>query len=365
MKKIVFFLQNLINGGVQKSVVTLANYLIDFYDVSIILAENNTVINYKINKKIKIYLIETKKFDLTKNNVGMEIFNYRVNALEELLAKVEVDLVFSYEDYNNLILLSTKALCKKAISCRNCIEEKFTLLGHIHLLDNKFYIQKIKELYYKADLIVTVSKAIQNELSKFTYSKNIHTIYNGISQDIPYIKPTIHNGYILNVARLVEQKGQKDLIKAFKMLEKQITQNLIIVGEGKNKKELEMLINHLNLKNRVYLVGFDNPYKYIQKCDLFVFSSYYEGFSNSILEVMACKKNIVSYQYDGSEEILFDDNLCTLKNIKELSKKILFYLTNKDKNEILAKKLYEKTKKFTIKNTLCNYKKEIDKLCAV
>ena len=315
-----------------------------------------------MNQKINIHMIETKKFDLKKDSVGEEIFDYRVNALEELLSELEVDLVFSYEDYNNLILLSTKNIVKKAISCRNCIEEKFVLLGRIHFLDSGFYIRKIKELYKKADLIVTVSQEIQNEIHQISNSKRIVTIYNGITSNPNDSTFTDYKDYILNVARLVPQKGQRDLIRAFKMIENKITQNLILVGDGKDKNELELLIQTLHLDTRVFLVGFDNPYKYIKNCDLFVLPSYYEGFSNALLEVMSCKKNVVAYQYKGSEEILSDENLCSLKNIEELSQKILYYLKDKKINDEVAEKLYIKSKEFTLEKTLHNYRSQINQL---
>jgi len=362
MKKIAFFTQNLDFGGVQKSVSTLANYLIDFYEVSIILAEDNKDINYTMNQKINIHMIETKKFDLTKDSIGEDIFGYRINALEALLSELEVDLVFSYEDYNNLILLSTKNTAKKAVSCRNCIEEKFVLSGHIHFLNCEFYMKKIKELYIKADLIVTVSQEIQNEIYLISNSTKIVTIYNGISENTKDMLPTEYKNYILNVARLVPQKGQRDLISAFKILENKITQNLVFVGDGKDNNELEHLIQTLNLKSRVFLVGFDNPYKYVKNCDLFVLPSYYEGFSNALLEVMSCKKNVVAYEYKGSREILYDENLCRLKNIDELSERILYYLRNQGENDKLAEKLYLKSKEFTVEKTLSNYHSQINQL---
>jgi glycosyltransferase involved in cell wall biosynthesis len=363
MKKIIIFIQNLSFGGVQKSASTLANYLVNFYEVSIVLAENNKKNFYKIDSRINIFSIETKKFDLSNSEVGEQIFYYRVEELEKILQCKQADLIISYEDYNNLILLSTKYLALKVVSCRNCIEKKHTQSNLIHFLDKEFYVNKIEELYPISDLIITVSREIQNEVLELIKTKNIITIYNGISNDNKTIASTNYNNFILNVARLVPQKGQKDLIIAFNIIKNKITQNLIIVGEGEYKVVLEDLIKEYGLEERVFLVGYDNPYKYINKCDLFVFPSEYEGFSNAVLEVISSQKNIVAYNYAGSSEILFEDNLCELYNVKALSNKILYFLENKDLNTKLEKQLYERSKEFTLEKTLLNYKKEIDNLC--
>lgn len=362
MKKIAFFTQNLSTGGVQKSVSSLANYLASYYDVSIILAEDNKDLSYFIDKKIKIYKIKTKKVNIKKEGVGKELFNYRVLELEKILHDLDADLAISYEDYNNLILLQTKNRCKKALSCRVSLKDSYKKKSFIHLLKSSFYFEMIKESYPKADLVIAVAKHIEDELLQLNSAINSRTIYNGIKKMPSVEDETQHNDFILNVGRLHPQKGQKDLIYAFNDIKDEINEKLIILGDGALREELESLILELNLQNRVLLKGFANPYPYIKKCSLFVFPSYYEGFSNSVLELMSMKKAIVSYNYKGAHEILPKESLVKLSDTKNLSKKILHYLKNKSDKQNLENKLYEISKEFTFQKSFDSFHSEFEQL---
>ena len=81
---------------------------------------------------------------------------------------------------------------------------------------------------------------------------------------------------------------------------------MVILGEGEQRSELEELINSLDLKNNVKLLGFvDNPYAWMSHAAVFVLSSINEGFGNVIVEAMACGTPIVSTDCpSGPSEIL-------------------------------------------------------------
>ena len=346
MKKIAIFTQNLSYGGVQKSVTNLANFLVKFYKVSIVLAEDNKPINYKLNKKIKIYTIKTKKIDITRKYIGLKLFKYRIKELDKILKKIKPSIILSFEDYNNFILFNTKFKTKKIGSIR--ISSDFYNGKKIHLLDEEFY-KKNTKLYKKYKTIV-VSKTIAKD------TPNSKLIYNGI--DSKKDLENIYENYILNVGRLHPQKGQKDLINAYKLICNEVDEDLIIVGDGVLKQELTQLVKELKLEDRVKLVGFDNPYRYFQNAKLFVFPSYYEGFPNALLEAM--KKNIpvLSYNFKGSEEIL--ENCINRGDVKTLSKEMLKILKDEKYREELQKKQKERVKKFALHKTLRQYKRSLD-----
>jgi len=210
MKGIVIFTQNLDIGGVQKSVTTLANYLYLNYDITIVLAEDNKNIAYDI-KEIAIVKIKTKKIDITKPNIGDDIFKYRIDELDKILKKLKPDIAISYEDYNNLILLNTLYSCKKVISCRVSIVDSYTN-KKIHLLDKNFYYDNIKKYYQLADKIICVGKHIKNELNKNFNLTTTPTIYNGIEKYQHKIEDIKYDNNILNIGKLHPQKGKKDII---------------------------------------------------------------------------------------------------------------------------------------------------------
>jgi glycosyltransferase involved in cell wall biosynthesis len=347
MQKIALFTQNLDVGGVQKWVTNIANFLSKFYKVYIILAEDNKDIKFKLNTKIEIIEIKTKKIDITKKHIGKMIFNYRVKELEKILNKIKVKVVFAFEEYNNRILLSAKVNVIKIVSIRisfNAYKNK-----KVHLLEEEFY-KKSRKLYKKAKKIIAVSQTIKKELQKGI------VIYNGIK--IREYKEQRFSNYILNVGRLHSQKGQIDLIKAFYEIKDKIKEDLIIVGDGVLKEELNNLIKELKLENRIKLVGYDDPYKYYKNANLFVFPSYFEGHPNALLEAMKCGCAVISYDFQGSEEIL--DKRVKVGDIASLSKEILKILKDKKLKEELKQKSKEIIKKYNYYKTLKKYKRVVD-----
>jgi hypothetical protein len=140
VQKIAIFTQNLDIGGVQKWVSAISNFLSKFYKVYIILAEDNKPIKYKLNSKITILKIKTKKIDVSKKYAGEQIFKYRVKELEKILKNIDPKVVLSFEDYNNIILLSTKVKVKKIVSVR--VSFDMYKNKRVHLLDESFYLKK-------------------------------------------------------------------------------------------------------------------------------------------------------------------------------------------------------------------------------
>lgn len=114
--------------------------------------------------------------------------------------------------------------------------------------------------------------------------------------------------YIVNVARLVPQKGHALLLDAFKVA--QIPQRLVIVGEGPLRKELEEKAKKLGLSDRVYFAGKrSNPYPWMKQADLFVLASEYEGLGIVLTEALACGTPILSVDSRGGVRSVFQGEL--------------------------------------------------------
>jgi glycosyltransferase involved in cell wall biosynthesis len=80
----------------------------------------------------------------------------------------------------------------------------------------------------------------------------------------------------------------------------------VILGEGKQRAELETLAAALGIAEDVSLPGFvDNPYAYMARAAVFVLSSAWEGFGNVLVEALACGCPVVSTDCpSGPTEIL-------------------------------------------------------------
>ncbi|MCB0164575.1 MAG: glycosyltransferase [Anaerolineae bacterium] len=111
---------------------------------------------------------------------------------------------------------------------------------------------------------------------------------------------------ILNVARLLDRKGQADLIRAMPHVLRVLPQvRLVIAGDGVYRPQLEALIQELGLEGVVSLLGqrSDVP-ALLHIADLFVFPSYFEGYPGALVEAMFAAKPIVASNIPVHQEAI-------------------------------------------------------------
>ena len=160
---------------------------------------------------------------------------------------------------------------------------------------------------------------------------------------------------------MVFQKDQLTLLKALNKIKNRINFKLIIIGEGSEKKNLLNFINKNNLQKNIKIMKFQkNPYNIINKSDLFILTSRYEGLPNVLLEAAALKKFIISSKCPtGPSEILINGKyglLFDVEDYKALSRQIIkfYYMPNNKKKEI-SKNLYNSLYRYNLKNNLEKY----------
>tara|TARA_S200000501_G_scaffold128836_1_gene121759 strand:+ start:784 stop:1323 length:540 start_codon:yes stop_codon:yes gene_type:complete len=113
--------------------------------------------------------------------------------------------------------------------------------------------------------------------------------------------------YIINIGRLSRQKNQSFLIKAFKkILEKDNSFDLIILGEGELKNELKILSKKLKIDNKIFFLGHvDNIFKYLNNSKYFILTSRWEDPGFVLLEAAFTRTTIISADCpNGPREIL-------------------------------------------------------------
>lgn len=114
--------------------------------------------------------------------------------------------------------------------------------------------------------------------------------------------------YILNVARLVPQKGHALLLEAFAAAA--IPHKLVIVGSGPLLGELEEKAKALGISERVIFAGKrTNPYSWMAQADLFVLASEYEGLGIVLTEALACGTPILAVDSPGGVKDVFRGEL--------------------------------------------------------
>lgn len=215
-------------------------------------------------------------------------------------------------------------------------------------------------LYHRADAIVCVSRSLASHVEKFflmdkTRIKvipspvNIREIQVRSQEEIDGHKDSLP--WIGTVSRLSAEKGVNYLIEAFSQLVKKVDSRLIIVGDGKERGNLEKMARDLGVKDRVDFLGWlQNPYNYLKKMDVFVLSSLWEGFPQVIIESMVCGVPIVATRCAGGiEEAIIDGVdgiLVPSKDVNALSDSIYRLLKDRELRVRLTREAGKKIDRF-------------------
>lgn len=306
-KKVSIFIYSLAGGGAERVVSTLLYELREFYDITLVLM-NNTI-DYSIPNEQKIVFLSNSN----PNENGIFKFvkiPFLAYKYGRYCATSKIDISFSFMNRPNYINALSKFFGNRS---KIIISERIYTSMEYHSNSLKDHLSRvlIKWLYPKADLIVPNALAIKRDLEqKF----HIHTKFAVINNPFDINKITQprednidfnYNGFVfINVARLQSQKNHELLIKAFSQLKHEA--QLIILGEGALLESLQILINSLDLNNKIHLLGFkSNVYQFLTRADCFILSSNYEGFPNVLVEAMACELPVIATDcLSGPREIL-------------------------------------------------------------
>lgn len=354
MKNIIFFIPNIERGGIEKNLVILSNFFLKKnYNIDIIYSQISQEIKKKLDKKVNLIKC--------KYNIKIPFLSFRVmnsiNCFIFFLFKFDFkfkNIILSFQDHPLPILVSKI----RNIPCILRIANH--PYGSLKFFNNNLnFILKInvkKIFYYFATGIICNSKSSMNFFKKIYKKKKIVNIYNPI--EIKKIRKSKKiNNRIISVGRLENQKNFLGLVRAFDIVSKKLPGiQLLIVGSGREKKELQILCKLLNLSKKVVFKEYQNPDKLINSSKLFVLNSLWEGLPNILIETQILKTPILSTNcFSGPSEILINEKLGYLTPVNnhiKLANKIIFILKNYDKAQKKALIAPQNLKRFE-KNSQC------------
>lgn len=344
MKKICLFAPNLNGGGAERIISILGNHLANNgFVVDLVLANATGPYLENINGKVNV-------IDLSCKRVSLSIFK-----LIKYLRTHKPHTVFASHMHAARALIFAVRL--SGVNCKVIVRqptmlvspyEQRSVLGTLQLKLFLFLARRY------ADIIIATSQAMADEfvtLSKIQRNK-VEVIYNPLP--IAFIQeksqeelnhPWFAQGeppVILAVGRLEAVKNFISLIRAFSLVIKNTEARLMILGEGAERAALESLIAELGLQDYVKMPGFvGNPYQYMRHAKVFVQSSIREGFSNGLIEAMACGTQIVATDcVGGTAEILGYGkfgHLVSVDDHEEMAKILLLSLNSLADNSPLIK----------------------------
>ena len=348
--------------------------------------ENNLhiLINYFTNKNIKVTLISSK---FIKKDSSLKIkkinflkvrskfnFSFMPHRLITALAGVKKLLVaFSSSKKSETIVLSMQSsmvsiivsrICGFKVVARNSEDAvSSTLYADNYMLAYIVFVLRFF-IYNLANGILTNSYGSKNSLNFFIIQKKkLKTIYNPYLRKIKNLKfkKASKKNIILSVGRLTKQKDLSTLIKGFSIFNKiNPSFKLVILGDGPDKKKLQQLTNHLNLKKKVFFKGWvNNTDKYFENAKIFVLTSLYEGLGNVLIDAVNYEVPCIYTDCkSGPREILLGRKggyIIKLRDKYDLGEKLNLALNNYQDSKKKIKYAKKKINRFYFKRVCRQY----------
>ena len=144
-------------------------------------------------------------------------------------------------------------------------------------------------LYQYADAVTANSHAALKSMESYVPKSKLFFVPNSITFPSASHVGTRREKIILNVGRLVHQKAQDVLLKAFQRVAVAAPEwQLVIVGYGQLKDELQSQESSLGLRGRIEWIDWSNEIEtYYKVAGIFVLPSRYEGTPNALFEAMS------------------------------------------------------------------------------
>ncbi len=275
----------------------------DKFNAVVLLRGKGWVYNTLLQKGIEPILLDAKGS-----------FNWRyLLKLLKLVKQYDIDLIQSHLLGSNIYCSLAGALSGKPVVS--------TFHGAVDIGENeRFKWLKFMIINFGSKMIISVSDKLRKDIISRTpiFPKKINVIHNGIitnnfqvarKKDIrSQLKLPKNEPLIGCLGNIRPAKGYDTLLKAAHLLQKQ-GKNLqfVIAGQGDNslhKKLLTMRADY-GLENSFHFYGFvDDPAEFLANIDIFLLSSYSEGFSISTIQAMASGLPVIATKSGGPEEII-------------------------------------------------------------
>lgn len=313
MKKILFLIHDLGQGGAEKVLVNLVNNMDrSKFDISVTALFGGGVNEQFLKPDVHFRAVFPRAF--RGNSHVMKLFSPR--QLHHLCVKGRYDIEVSYLEGPSARIVS------------GCTDPETKLVSWIHIEQKtkkcatssfRNYREALS-CYRRFDRTVCVSDAVRKDfLSLISLEKPIDVLYNTneSTQIIRLSADKIESGMfsptefkLVGVGKLVQNKGFDRLISIVMRLRCDgLPVHLYILGDGPMRSDLERYIAVNALENAVTLLGYrTNPYKYVAKCDLFVCASFAEGFSTAATEALIVGTPVIATLVSGMKEMLGNNN---------------------------------------------------------
>lgn len=301
MKKICFAFNHLqFSDGVARSAIGIANALAQRDDVQVTLRpifKYDPAVLSLLSDKVVVKPLFRTYF----RGLSQLIYRLPGQLLHDLIFRGEYDIHVGFQ-----YLISTKAV---ASGKKSRAKRYIWMHGYDEGLT-------MRESYLKADKVMCVSRHNAGRLSAELDGKvPVYPCYNLIDDGAIYKQAEQKNDLVrpntplfATVGRLSPEKGFERLIQVFgRLRDDGLAFHFWLIGDGPEREKLSSLVVDLELTNHITLLGEQtNPHQYTNQADVFVCSSFAEGYSTACCEASILGIPVISTDVSGAREIIQD-----------------------------------------------------------
>ena len=337
----LFLIYSLNGGGAERVMSVLCNNLVKHgYEVHLGIY-NRSDDDYPLRDEVKIHMLSEKKYNSKIKNIF-----YRIKQISNLIKEVKPNFVVPF--LGTVVIESFVASRFK----------KTTFISAVRNDPAQAHPKKLEKYLFLLVNCLSTAIFVQNNMQKEYYprivQKKVFAVFNPVSE---HFVENSHSDIekIVNIAtsgRLDGQKNHKMLIDAMEIVaERHSEVKLTIYGAGKLREELDGYIIEKKLEDNVKMFGRTNDMMgELQKKDLFVMSSDYEGMPNALLEAMALGMPCISTDCrTGPSEMIENYKsgiLVPIKDAEKMAEAICYMVEHPNE----ANEMGKNARKFALEN---------------
>lgn len=363
MKKISILTLHLGYGGVEKSIVSLANILSKKYKVEIACTyklydepvfdlDDRVTIKYLVNG----YVPNKREFlSALKKHKFIKTFKEGLKSIKILYLrrKTMIDYIKTTDAKT---IISTKDVFDRWLGDYGSARVKKIGWEHNHHHNNRQYALNIIKSCRKLDYLVLVSKDLNRFYKREMRNYKCRCIcIPNVIENMPNRLAPLEEKRLISVGRLSKEKGYLDLLKVYTVVAKKYPDWVLdIIGDGAEKGRLEKYIKNNNLENNVILHGFqkrDYIDKMLNKSSIYIMTSYTESFGIVLIEAMSHGIPCIAFSSaEGAKEIIKSGKngyLIKNRNYKAMIKKISDLIKSYEIRKEIGKAARHSVKQYT------------------
>ena len=310
MKSILFPIHDLSHGGAEKVLVNLVNNMDPAkFDITVLAMFGGGVNEQFLKPHIRYRTIFRKPF--RGNSHLMKLFSPKT--LHRLFVKEHYDIEISY----------LEGPCARVIS--GCADPDTKLVSWIHCTMHSEQdicvgfrsFREAKTCYMYFHQNVFVSGEAMRAFCELCPVENTQVLYNTsdseriIAMACEPLEHRVCEGVrLIGVGKIQPIKGFDRLARVHKRLrDAGYPVHTYVLGDGAQEQEITAWLRREGLTDTYTFLGYQtNPYKYLKNSDIFVCSSYSEGFSTAATEALIVGTPVVTTLVSGMKEMLGENN---------------------------------------------------------